>query len=118
MTTDDIQPKWERLVQFMSEKFSDGSEELDLQAILFIIGIQELGRGYQDFSKEEKMDLLHIAICKLLSKHGYYEFEHKDDDGWPHYKINKKMPPLSPKKQTELMKESILEYFEDAKIEF
>lgn len=118
MTTTHIEDKWNRLVKFMSEKFSDGKEELDLQAILFIIGIQELGQGYRDFSKDEKMDLLHIAICKLLSKYGYYEFDKKDDDGWPHYNVNKKMPPLSPKKQGELMKEAVIAYFEEANIEF
>jgi len=118
MTTTHIEDKWNRLVKFMSNRFSDGSEEMDLQAILFIIGIQELGKGYKDFSKEEKMDLLHIAICKLLSKYGYYEFDKKDEDGWPHYNINKKMPPLSPKKQGELMKEAVIAYFEEAQIEF
>lgn len=118
MTTNHIEDKWNRLVKFMSAKFSDGNEELDLQAILFIIGIQELGQGYKDFSKDEKMDLLHIAICKLLSKYGYYEFDKVDEDGWPHYKVNQKMPPLSPKKQGELMKEAVIAYFEDSKIEF
>lgn len=118
MTTNNIESKWERLVNFMTNKFSDGVDKMDLQSILFVIGIQELGKGYKEFSKEEKMDLLHIAICKLLSKYGYYEFDKKDEEGWPHYNINKKMPPLSPKKQAELMKEAIIAYFEEANVEF
>tara|TARA_S200000501_G_scaffold350414_1_gene367380 strand:+ start:432 stop:785 length:354 start_codon:yes stop_codon:yes gene_type:complete len=109
--------KWDNLVAFVSKEFGDG-EKLDLQAILFLIGIQELGKGYREFSKEEKMDLLHIAICKLLSNYGYYELEGRDKDGWPHYKSNEKLPPLKPGEQTILMKEAAILYFEKNGIEF
>ena len=109
--------KWDNLVAFVSKEFGDG-EKLDLQAILFLIGIQELGKGYREFSKEEKMDLLHIAICKLLSNYGYYELEGKDKDGWPHYKSNEKLPPLKPGEQTILMKQAAILYFEKNGIEF
>ena len=48
----------------------------DLEAILFLIGIQELGRiPKENFSKEEKKDLMHIAICTLLENDGFFEFE-------------------------------------------
>ena len=43
----------------------------DLNAILFLIGVQELGQGSRVFTKEEKQDLMHIAICKVLSLSGY-----------------------------------------------
>ena len=109
--------KWDNLVAFVSKEFGDG-EKLDLQAILFLIGIQELGKGYREFSKEEKMDLLHIAICKLLSNYGYYELEGRDKDGWPHYKSNEKLPPLKPGEQTILMKQAAILYFEKNGIEF
>ncbi len=109
--------KWDNLVAFVSKEFGDG-EKLDLQAILFLIGIQELGKGYREFSKEEKMDLLHIAICKLLSNYGYYELEGRDKDGWPHYKSNEKLPPLKPGEQTILMKEAAILYFEKNGVEF
>ena len=99
MRNEESKLKWNRLVEFVSKEFGDG-EQLDLQAILFLIGIQELGKGYQTFSKEEKMDLLHIAICRLLSNYGYYEFEGRDKDGWPHYKTNEKLPALKPGEQT------------------
>jgi hypothetical protein len=118
MTQEEINEHWERIIDFMSKNFSDGSEKLDMQAILFFIGIQELGQGFKEFSKQEKMDLLHIAICKLLSEYGYYTFDKKDDDGWPHYTANKEMPPLSPKKQTELMKEAIVKYYINEKVPY
>ena len=109
--------KWETLVKYISNQFGDG-ETLDLQAILFLIGINELGQGYRKFNKQEKIDLLHIAICKLLSKYGYYSFSGRDKDGWPHWKTNEKLPHLKPGEQTILLKKSIIMYFEDAKIKF
>ena len=90
MRTPESKEKWENLVAFISREFGDG-QTLDLQAILFLIGIQELGQGYRAFSKEEKTDLLHIAICRLLSNYGYYELEGRDKEGWPHYQTNEKL---------------------------
>lgn len=85
--------------------------EMDLQAILFLIGVNELGMGYKDFSKSEKTDLLHIAICTILEPYGFYEFEGKDKDNWPHFKLVKALPPLADREQQHLLKEAITEYF-------
>ncbi len=109
--------KWNSLVKYISQQFG-GGEELDLQAILFLIGINELGQGYRSFKKQEKIDLLHIAICKLLSIYGYYSFNGRDDEGWPHWKTNETLPNLKPSEQTTLLKKSIIIYFEEAKIKF
>jgi hypothetical protein len=117
MRNQESKEKWEKLVQFVSKEFGDG-DTLDLQAILFLIGVQEFGKGYREFSKEEKTDLLHIAICKLLSSYGFYEFEGRDKDGWPHYTTNEKLPALKPGEQTILMKEAAIIYFEESGVRF
>ena len=109
--------KWKKLIDFISNQFGVG-DQLDLQAVLFLIGVNELGQGYRDFKKNEKLDLLHIAICKILSHYGYYTFEGRDKDGWPHWKINEQLPHLKPSEQTILLKEGVIKYFEDAKIRF
>ena len=109
--------KWDTLVKYVSKQFGDG-EILDLQAILFLIGINELGQGYRNFKKQEKIDLLHIAICRLLSVYGYYSFNGRDKDGWPHWKTNENLPHLKAGEQTILLKKSIIIYFENAKIKF
>jgi hypothetical protein len=69
-----------------------GKKPKDLNSVLFLIGVQELGKGKNFFSKEEKQDLMHIGICKVLSLSGYYELEGLDRDGWPHWKMVKKLP--------------------------
>ena len=99
------------MVEKLTEKFSDG-EELNLDGIIYLIGVQELGQGYRTFKKDEKLNLMHIAICKLLEPYGYYEFDFFDEESWPHYKIVTELPNLKPGEQTILMKEAILTYFE------
>lgn len=105
-----LKQRWEQVVLILSNKFADG-ETLDLDAIIYLIGIQELGRFNQDFKKDEKVNLMHIAICRLLEPYGYYEFDYFDNDGWPHYKIKEQLPPLKAGEQAVLMKEAIVNYF-------
>jgi len=89
-----------------------GKRPKDLNAVLFIIGVQELGKGSIRFSKEEKQDLMHIAICKVLSFSGYYELDGLDKEGWPHWKTVKKLPHFDLLEQEKLLKMHVLEYFE------
>ena len=79
--------------------------------ILFLIGVQELGKGPRKFSKRQKEELMHIANCRLFSELGFYELEGVDQDGWPHWKTNEKLPPLKPAQQQELVKQAIVDYF-------
>ena len=81
-----LKSRWEQLVQKLSAQFSDG-DRLDLEAIIYLVGVQELGQIHRRFKKDEKLNLMHIAICKLLEPYGYYAFDYVDDQGWPHYKI-------------------------------
>lgn len=89
-----------------------GKRPKDLNAVLFLIGVQELGQGKKVFSKEEKQDLMHIGICRVLSAAGYYELEGLDKDGWPHWKMVKKLPHFDLLEQEKLLKMHVIEYFE------
>ena len=89
-----------------------GQKPKDLNGVLFLIGVQELGRGHQLFTKEQKQDLMHIAICKVLSYAGHYELEGQDNDGWPHWKLVKKLPRFDLLEQEKLLKMQVLEYFD------
>jgi len=110
-----LKERWESVVNILSNKFADG-EELDLDAIIYLIGIQELGKFKQEFKKDEKVNLMHIAICRLLEPYGYYEFEYFDNEGWPHYKIKEELPPLKAGEQSVLMKDAIVNYFLDKEL--
>jgi hypothetical protein len=105
-----LKERWEQLVNILSNQFSKG-EDLDLDAIIYLIGVQELGKVHQSFKKDEKLNLMHIAICRLLEPYGFYEFEYFDEDGWPHYKVKEELPPIKAGEQSVLMKEAIVNYF-------
>ncbi len=100
--------KWKELLKKMSEQLG---EEPDIQALLFLIGVQELGHGYRKFTRDEKQDLMHLATCKLLSQYKYYELEGVDAEGWPHYRLTQKLPPMNLKEQNLLLLQSMLQYF-------
>lgn len=105
-----LKERWEKLVQILSDKFSQG-EDLDLDSIIFLIGVQEFGQVHRKYKKDEKVNLMHIAICRLLEPYGFYEFEYVDAEGWPHYKVKEELPPLKAGEQSVLMKEAIVNYF-------
>ncbi|MFK7785808.1 MAG: hypothetical protein AB8B56_11865 [Crocinitomicaceae bacterium] len=104
----DIELKFQRLKTELEKTFGGG---LDVQAILFLIGVNELGIGHKDFSKQEKTELLHVAVCTLLEPYGYYEFEGRDEDNWPHFKLIQNLPQLEHRDQQHLIKEAMIAYF-------
>jgi hypothetical protein len=85
----------------------------DLNTVLFLIGIQELGRWKKKFSKEEKQDLMHVAVCRLLSYEGYFEFVGRDEDGWPHYRQALEMPQQATGGQERFLKICAVRYFKE-----
>jgi len=112
---EDLKEKWERLVSMLSDRFADG-EEMDVPGIVFLVGVNELGQGYRRFKKDEKIDLIHIGLCRLLSRYGYYKLLGEDEEGWPHWEATEKLPQLSPGQQSILVKEALVLYFEEERI--
>ncbi len=101
---------WDRLRIRLKDKFN---RRPDLQGILFLIGHRELGQLRSEFDKEEKQNLIHVAVCTLLSKEGYYTFAARDEDGWPHFERTKIQRKLSGEDQEKLLKKLVLQYFEE-----
>ncbi|MBB1139468.1 hypothetical protein [Myroides sp. WP-1] len=109
-----LKKRWDDVVQKISTRFGDG-EVLDLESIIYLIGVQELGKIKKRYKKDDKVNLMHIAICRLLEPYGYYEFDRYDDDGWPHYTVKEQLPALRAGEQSVLMKEAIVHYFLERK---
>jgi hypothetical protein len=110
MINSELKYRWNLLVKKLSKDFSNG-DLIDLDSIIYLIGVQELQQIHSKFNKKQKLDLMHVAICKLLSDYGYYKFDFIDEDGWPHYLNLKKLPNLKAGEQTILIKEAIVNYF-------
>lgn len=108
MTLDE---EWEEMMN--SIKGSLGKKPADLNAILYLIGVQELGQGVRHFSKEEKQDLMHIATCKLMSLNGYYTLRGLDEEGWPIWAKTTDIPALKIEEQETLLKINAIEYLKE-----
>ena len=109
-----MEKSWLDVEQSMMEKFG---KKPTMESILFLIGLRELGAApNKNFSKEEKVDLMHIAICRLLSQSGYYRLSHLDQEGWPHWELLKPLPHQDMFSQEYLLREHVLSYFEEEEL--
>ena len=107
--SDDLQQRWWTLEAKLVERFG---KKPDLEAVLFLIGMQETGFIQEKISKEQKQDLMHVAMCRVLSPSGYYALEGHDEEGWPHYKQVKELPVMVLPEQESFIKDHVLLYFE------
>lgn len=107
----EFQERWAALVKELEVQFGEG---LDVDGILFLIGIQELGKGKIKLNKAQKLDVMHIAVCRLLEPYQYYRYIGNDEEGWPHYEALETLPHLSAMQQHRMIKMAILEYFDPA----
>ncbi|MBX2889279.1 MAG: hypothetical protein KF829_11585 [Ferruginibacter sp.] len=106
----DLHIRWLKLRIKIKQQFGI---KPDMDGILMLIGVQELGLGPQTFDKEQKQDLMHIAVCTVLSQSGYYTFDKKDKDGWPHFLPAKPLPVYNSIEQENFLKDHILLYFQN-----
>lgn len=110
MNASEINRKWKELQQKVALNFD--TETPDIKVMLFLIGVQELGKGPKKFGKREKEELMHIATCRLFSEMGFYELEGLDQDGWPHWELVKQIPNYTLLEQEMILKSLIVNYFE------
>lgn len=107
--------EWQALLVYLEGKFM---KRPDMNGVLFLVGLNVLGLGPQEFSKEQKQDLLHIAVCELLSFAEFYEFAGRDDQGWPHYKVLRSPQGMSLAEQEAVLRACAVEYFKEADTDF
>jgi hypothetical protein len=106
---EDISIRWLKLRIKLKEQYGI---KPDMDGVLFLIGIQELGSGKQDFTKEQKQDLMHIAVCTLLAQSGYYVLDGYDEENWPHFTQLKALPDFNMFEQENFLKDHALLYFQ------
>jgi len=107
---DDLQQRWWSLEAKLVDRFG---KKPDLETVLFLIGMEVTGIIRDKITKEQKQDLMHVAVCTLLAPSGYYEIESTDNEGWPHFRQLKAMPDMNPVEQENFLKDHVLLYFEE-----
>lgn len=100
--------RWTRLMEILQRDFG---KRPSLEGVLYLIGVRELGVLPREFTKEEKRDLMHIAICAILAPSGYYRLSHRDDEGWPHWETLDPLPFIDIFSQELFLKSHIVDYF-------
>ncbi|GAA4519742.1 MULTISPECIES: hypothetical protein [Sphingobacterium] len=111
MKAEEVNQKWNELREVIATNFE--MELPDIKVMLFLIGVQELGKGPRQFSKREKEELMHIATCRLFSSLGFYELKGLDEEGWPHWQLVKPIPNYTLLEQEMLIKSLIIDYFQE-----
>jgi hypothetical protein len=109
---DPLKEAWEKVVNVFTAKFSPG-DPMDVEGVLFVIGLNELQMPHQRLRKDAKVDVFHIGICRVLEPYGYYSYVGRDEDGWPHFDVVDELPNLKPGHQSRLMKEAIINYCQE-----
>lgn len=106
----DLPIAWKQVEDLMTERFG---KKPDLEGILFLIGINEFGHEPPKgtFTKEQKQDLMHIAVCTLLEQKNIYRFTGRDADGWPHFELVGHAEEKGILAQEILLKDCITRYF-------
>lgn len=105
-----LKERWDRLISILNERFSDG-ETIDVEGVLYLVGLQELGQIHHKMKKDDNINLIHIGICTVLEPYGYYRFDFYDEEGWPHFELLEALPNLKPGEQSILIKEALVGYF-------
>lgn len=105
-----LQARWEKLQDVLKAQFG---KKPNLDAVLFLVGLRELGELPRKFTKEEKVDLMHIALCAVLAPAGYYRLSHQDQEGWPHWEPVKPLPYADVLSQELFLKSHVIDYFAD-----
>ena len=103
-----FEQQWGRLVQKMEDRFG---EPPDLTTMIFTVGLQECGQGFRTFKKDEKLEVMHVGVCTLLTPMGFYKEMGTDEEGWPHFERLSEIQAVSKQEQELLMKRALLEYF-------
>ncbi|MBK3516294.1 hypothetical protein JIV24_03005 [Carboxylicivirga sp. N1Y132] len=108
MTSEDFEREWDELILKVSKHFKVSAE---YEFILFVLGIQEMGWGFREYSKTEKMDLINVARCRTLVRQGYIKETGIDGEGFPIFEASPKLKSMMPSFQNQLIKKGLIEYF-------
>lgn len=108
MKTTTMVSEWQQLQDKLKERFGS---EMDHDAILFMIGLQELDKPHKTYKKDEKLEIMHIGVCTVLAPFGFYEYKGRDDEDWPHFELKEALPFLDAKQQNRLMNDALIDYF-------
>jgi hypothetical protein len=100
---------WNELCEHLGRQFN---VDVDLNGVLFLVGIRERGLTFQHFSKEEKMNLINLGSCILYQEMGLTEKSGTDESGWPTFKQKALAPVIPEERKHKILQDCALRYFQ------
>lgn len=105
---ENLEEKWDELGGIVSDFFGTEGRPSP-EDLLFIVGLETLGKVGTDFGRERKMEILHLGVCTVLDD--YYRLEGRDADGWPRFTLAAPLPDMNGSGQDLFLKMAIIRYF-------
>ena len=99
---------WDNLTAFLEKNF--GIEQ-NLTSVLFLIGIQESGKGFKSYDQQEKTEIIKLAQINLLARENFYIPIKGKDNGESVWIENPNMSIPTESVLEKLLKSLILDYF-------
>jgi hypothetical protein len=99
---------WTELCDHLGKQFDI---DIDLNGVLFLVGIRERGLTFQHFTKEEKMSLINLGSCTLYLEMGLTERTGTDDEGWPVFRQKALAPVIPEERKNKILQDCALRYF-------
>lgn len=104
--------RWEALSGWLEECYG---REITLEAVLFLIGIQARGRGFEpDIERDRKQDVIMEGTFSAFASLGMYERVGMEQDGsWIWERVAEPVPDLPVEEQEKVLKSAVIKYFQD-----
>ena len=99
---------WTALCDHLGKQFDI---DIDLNGVLFLVGIRERGLAFQPFTKEEKLNLINLGSCTLYQEMGLIEKTGTDEDGWPLFNQKTLAPVIPEERKNKILQDCALSYF-------
>lgn len=99
---------WNELCLHLGRQFDI---DVDLNGVLFLVGIRERGLAFQPFSKEEKMNLINLGSCTLYQEMGLVEKTGTDEEGWPLFRQKTLAPVITEERKNKVLQDCAVRYF-------
>jgi hypothetical protein len=100
---------WTELCALLGKQFD---LEVDLNGVLFLVGIRERGLTLQPFTKEEKLSLINLGSCTLFLEMGLLEKTGTDPEGWPTFKQKSLAPVIPEERKYKILQDCAVKYFQ------
>ncbi len=106
-----LQERWALFQRWTLNRFG---KKADVEGILFLVGIQELGKGFvPDLDKARKEQILLEGTYCVLETLGYYERIGMEGNGhWIWEQTNPLPSELSKEAEEQMLRRAVLRYFD------